>query len=592
MSASPTSHQARAVNFLPSGTGAIREPLESRGRWTVLVTDYMTDAERASLRAGSTVAADTAADAARTLLVSLGGGTIRFPSGHYSLNNWRYRNGIVIEGDGKNATFIHQGAAANPAIYCLADATTGQLYGVGFKNCRVIGHASASSPAVKVEATTPYVVTWGDFDYDAQDTFNVLEIVTTAAVEVYLSNFKVNSSGSSGTAFITKGVYNVFDLSAVNCASGQAISDSSLNSVFTQPVTDGRQLYSGQNCLVSDPAVETIFGTAGDYAIGANGFNNTLVNPIVQEVTAAKAVASFLLGNFNNFINPRVLGTNFPVYSFDLVSIANDTNRKSTIVGGHINCSAKLVQHATSAMLDAVVFLGDNSSYYGKGQDTFYVEERDDFLGDVLADQWNGRVGSDPQCVTPTILADQVRGVVRAVTGDDAAATMAVNGVQLERALNWSANQGGLVLEAKVKMSAITAAAVFVGLTDQVAALEMPFTLGAGNALTSNASDAVGVLFDTAADTDTWWLVGVAADVDAAKQDTTLAPVADTYETWRIELSSAGVATFYRNGVAIGTTMTGAVTASVALTPVIAAFSRGAASRNIDSDYILTKAIR
>lgn len=213
----------------------------------------------------------------------------------------------------------------------------------------------------------------------------------------------------------------------------------------------------------------------------------------------------------------------------------------------------------------------------------------DDFVGDVLADQWGSAVGSDPQVVAPAVLAGGAH-VMRMTTGDDAAATMAVNGVQLQSALNWTANLGPVVFEVRVLASAITAVAIFVGFTDQVAALEMPFTLGAGDVLTSNASDAVGFLFDTAADTDNWWLVGVATDVDATKQNAGTAPVAATYERLRVELAGA-VATFYRNGVKVGTAMNGAVSGA-ALTPVIAAFSRGAASRSIDGDYILVESER
>jgi hypothetical protein len=214
----------------------------------------------------------------------------------------------------------------------------------------------------------------------------------------------------------------------------------------------------------------------------------------------------------------------------------------------------------------------------------------DDFLGDVLADQWASANGSDGQVVAPAISAI-ARGVMVMTTGDDAAASMAVNGVQLHSGRNWAANQNGLVAEFRVKMSAITAVTVFVGLTDNSTTLEMPFTLGASNALTSNATDAVGVLFDTNADDDNWWLVGVDSDADATHEDAGVAPGADTYETWRIEVTSGGVATFYRNGAAIGSAMTAAVTPSVPLTPVVAAFS-GAASRTITVDYIKLEAIR
>ncbi|MCR4333108.1 MAG: hypothetical protein NUV34_10490, partial [Sulfuricaulis sp.] len=218
---------------------------------------------------------------------------------------------------------------------------------------------------------------------------------------------------------------------------------------------------------------------------------------------------------------------------------------------------------------------------------TTVVRMFDDFLGEEIdGDKWWALQGTDGSIEQPIVLQDQAGGAIRMITGADAGATMALNGVQLQSNLNWRANNGGLSIEFKVTMSAITALAIFVGLTDQHAALEMPFTLGAGDALTSNASNAVGVLFDTAADTDNWWLVGVAADIDATKQNGAVAPVANTFERWRIDLSATGVATFYRNGTLVGVAMAGAVTASVLMTPVIAAFSRGAATRNIDCDFI------
>lgn len=220
-----------------------------------------------------------------------------------------------------------------------------------------------------------------------------------------------------------------------------------------------------------------------------------------------------------------------------------------------------------------------------KGQiDTSRVRIMDDFLGDVLADQWNGRVGSDPQCVLPTIQT-LANGVVRLTTGDDAAATMAVNGVQLDSALNWNAGREA-IYETSLTLGPGTAGhVVFVGLTDQVAALEMPFTLGASDVLTSNASNASGLLFDTAADTDTWHCVGVKADVDATKINSGSAPVAGTYQRFKIMLLTNGAARFYLDGVLIGT-MLNAVTNTTLLTPVVAAFSRTTASRTIDVDYL------
>jgi hypothetical protein len=78
--------------------------------------------------------------------------------------------------------------------------------------------------------------------------------------------------------------------------------------------------------------------------------------------------------------------------------------------------------------------------------------------------------------------------------------------------------------------------------------------------------------------------VGLAADADATKQNAGLAPVASTFEILKVRLTTAGVATFFRNGVQIGTAMTAAVTANVPLCPVVAGFPRTTATRNCDRD--------
>lgn len=217
------------------------------------------------------------------------------------------------------------------------------------------------------------------------------------------------------------------------------------------------------------------------------------------------------------------------------------------------------------------------------------VELFDDFLGDSLAANWNGRVGSNGSCVAPAVVA-AVGGYVRLTAGADAGGTMALNGSQLDSFLNWQANSIGLFCEFRIRLTAITNVAVFIGFTDQVAALEIPIeSAGSADTLTSNATDAVGVMFDTSMATDNWWLVGVANDVDATAQDAGVAPTASTFETWRIVLSTGGNATFFRNGVAVGTSMTAATRGTVPLTPVVAALSRSSAARNIDLDHILVQ---
>ncbi len=218
----------------------------------------------------------------------------------------------------------------------------------------------------------------------------------------------------------------------------------------------------------------------------------------------------------------------------------------------------------------------------------------DDFLGEEISGYWwQSLIGTDASCKNALVRSEQLRGFARLTTGAGAGATMAVNGVQLNSRLNWQANQGGLKCEFTLKMDVITSVAVFAGFTNQDSAVQIPINgSGAVDGLTNNANDAVGILFDTTMTTKNWWLVGVSGGVGATAQNSAIAPIAATVETWRIDLSATGVATFYRNGTLIGTAMTGAVTNNVPLTPVVAAFARTGTSRNIDIDAVFVEAQR
>lgn len=221
------------------------------------------------------------------------------------------------------------------------------------------------------------------------------------------------------------------------------------------------------------------------------------------------------------------------------------------------------------------------------------VSIMDDFEGAALSSSWGHPTkGSDGATADFAILAD-VNGKIRGTTGAGAGATMAVNGIMLYRSLGWKANQGGLSFEARIQTSAITTISYFVGFTDQVSTLTAPITSAASvDTITTNASNAVGFMFDTSMTTKNLWLVGVAADVDATAQNSAIAPVAATYITLRVELTTAGVASFFINNVAVGTAMSGAVTATTALTPCVSVFTRAAGSATMDVDYINVQALR
>lgn len=212
----------------------------------------------------------------------------------------------------------------------------------------------------------------------------------------------------------------------------------------------------------------------------------------------------------------------------------------------------------------------------------------DDFLTGLNTGTWKLTEGTDSATSTAAILAGGIGGVLRLTTGD-AGSGIAADGNQLsQNHLMWQASNGSLVFETRVKMSAITTCYAFIGFTDQVASLEAPIiSAGSANTITTNASDAVGFMFDTRMTDDNWWLTGVKGDTDATHQDTTYAPVAGTYETFRIEVTADGDAVFYRNGLQVGTRMDDAITAATDLSPVILVSKISVtASMTMDIDYI------
>lgn len=230
----------------------------------------------------------------------------------------------------------------------------------------------------------------------------------------------------------------------------------------------------------------------------------------------------------------------------------------------------------------------------------------EDFLGGGIAlsttlaavgNAFRSRKGSDGACVDWTV-TPSVSGRIVGTLGNTTA-SMAVAGVQLDAGLSWKANQAvnnnqPLVFETRVQLSKITNIAVYVGFTDQTAALAMPIqSAGAANTITTNASNGVGFMFDTSMTTQQWFLTGVATDVDAVQQASGFAPVIATDEVLRIEVFSDGSAYFYRNGLIVGTKLAGAVTVTAALTPVVAGFNRTTSgSGTISVDYLYCAADR
>jgi hypothetical protein len=209
----------------------------------------------------------------------------------------------------------------------------------------------------------------------------------------------------------------------------------------------------------------------------------------------------------------------------------------------------------------------------------FTLEE--DFIGSSLnTTTWNSTLGTNGTCAI-AIDADQLNGAVRLTLGTDAGGTMDLNGCQLSSGLHWKASAGEFWFEVRLYLNNNGSIAVFAGFTNQHASRQMPFTMAGGDALTANAADACGVLYDTAGTTQHWWGVGAKAS-SAVKVDLGLQPQASTYETFRVEILS-GTAYFYRNGVFVNS-LANAITTATPITPVVAAFARSNNARYVEVD--------
>lgn len=207
-----------------------------------------------------------------------------------------------------------------------------------------------------------------------------------------------------------------------------------------------------------------------------------------------------------------------------------------------------------------------------------------DFLGDALEDELLAGIGSGTGNAVAISIGVGGRAEIKTSSAD---AAIDANGTSLGLgALNWKANQGGLAMEARVQFDAITDVMAFIGFTDTLGStVEAPIFLNAAD-LDSDATDACGVLFDTDGTTDQWCHGGVKNGTDTIPDYSGGAPTAATWHTVRVEVSAAGAVQGFIDGVAIGDPVANAVTATVALCPIIFVANRGGAARNVLVDYL------
>jgi hypothetical protein len=204
------------------------------------------------------------------------------------------------------------------------------------------------------------------------------------------------------------------------------------------------------------------------------------------------------------------------------------------------------------------------------------------------ADNWVTTAGSGTGNAAATTVANSLCGEVTIKSASDDGATSAnasnITGVNLA----YKANQGGLAVEARLKIDDITEAYIFVGFTDVLGTtVEHPIDFTDGSdTLISDASNACGIVFSGDATTQEWCHGGVKANSDTTAAFSGSAPVNGTYVILRVEVSAAGAVRGFVNGTAIGAAVADAVTITTALTPAVVVSNTAAAQTIMTLDYI------
>ena len=194
------------------------------------------------------------------------------------------------------------------------------------------------------------------------------------------------------------------------------------------------------------------------------------------------------------------------------------------------------------------------------------VREFYDFLGDVVPDQINATISTDATVAT---VPGGMGGIMKLFVNDGTGETAMAAGEVI-----YEASVGYISAEARIRVDALSNVAFSFGLTDAKteSAGTAVVSMGACDALTTTTSTGAGFAFSTAATNDVIfaWAVDGDSDHACAPANLTLAPVAATYRTYKVELHDQGCgnkarAEFYLCGEH-KKTMTSAITRGTNLT--------------------------
>lgn len=207
-----------------------------------------------------------------------------------------------------------------------------------------------------------------------------------------------------------------------------------------------------------------------------------------------------------------------------------------------------------------------------------YVSDFDHFNRPVIdTNRW---VAASTNSATAFAINAQVNGVLRGTVTDNSSNDLSV----VYNSLNYQAENGGIIFEARCKIVTSLSLLVFIGLSDE-ATTERPIDYN-GSTLTTTATDAVGFYYAGGEASPTWRYGGVKAGTDSAHAavESKYNPVLSTYQTFRIVVNQAGAASFYINGNLIAENIANCVTATTSLMPYYSVTDDGAAG-SLDIDY-------
>jgi hypothetical protein len=241
---------------------------------------------------------------------------------------------------------------------------------------------------------------------------------------------------------------------------------------------------------------------------------------------------------------------------------------------GAVTITGALVQNGVPAAESAAVDPSQKCTWFS------------DFLGDAVPVEYDVKLGSGTGNAGALTTGQGGRYLITTAS-DDGADTANFTAIAVPNSLSYRADAGGLVMETRLQLSAITSVCLFVGFTDSLpsAGLLVPVYLNAAD-IDSSAVNGCGVGFDTDGTTAQWFHGGVKANTDTVPAYSGAAPAATTFYTVRVEVSTAGAVTGYIDGTAIGTAVAAAVTTTTPLVPVIYVGNRSGAARTCTVDYV------